>query len=278
MRPLTLFAAPKPFGGEVGVIQRNALRSWGRLDGIAGIVLFGNEEGIGAAAREIGAEHVEQLERNEFGTPRVDWLFREVHERVGFEGLLAYVNADLVLLDDFPTAVASIDFERFLLAGRRRNVRLRYELDFVPGWQDGLRRAAVHRGLQSPWGSDYFVFPAEGTFARVPPFALGRARWDNWMIAKARFEGISVIDGTRSITALHQVHGHEHIPAHTGVDWGGPESDENARLLQSSFPGVRVVFHLWDATHVLGPNGARRTFRPVALWRRLRTRGALARV
>jgi hypothetical protein len=70
---LTIFAVPKPFKGHVGVIQRNALGSWVRL--AETVILFGDEEGIADAARDLGARHVPEVARNRFGTPLVDGVF-----------------------------------------------------------------------------------------------------------------------------------------------------------------------------------------------------------
>ena len=225
----------------------------------------------------IGAEHVPHVSRNAYGTPLVDSLFREAHRVAHGHGLLAYVNADVVLLDDFRAALERLPASRFLVAGRRRNLDLGRELMFEDEWQAELRRRARRAPLAPPWGSDYFVFPADGTFARVPPFAVGRAGWDNWLIAKARRERIPVVDATRAITAVHQAHGYDHIPGYTGSHWGGPESQANAALARATCGADDgVVFHLWDATHVLTARGPRRTVRPVAIWRRWRTRRLLA--
>ena len=49
---LTIFAVPKPFRGHIGVIQRNAIRSWTLLRPACDIILMGNEEGIAEIAAE----------------------------------------------------------------------------------------------------------------------------------------------------------------------------------------------------------------------------------
>ena len=42
---LTLFTVPQPFRGEFSVIQRNAIRSWAKLDPACELILLGDEEG-----------------------------------------------------------------------------------------------------------------------------------------------------------------------------------------------------------------------------------------
>lgn len=43
---LTIFAAPKPFYGYIGVIQTNAIQSWLLLRPECEVILFGDEEGM----------------------------------------------------------------------------------------------------------------------------------------------------------------------------------------------------------------------------------------
>ena len=266
---LTLFTAPKPFDGHAAVAQMNALRSWERLRPQARILVMGDAEGAGDAAAAVGAEHVPAVALNDFGTPLADSVFRLAHEYARDEGLLAWMNADIIVLQDFADALVRVGLPRFLVVGRRRNVDRLGPLAFGPGWERELRARSRRAKLERPWGSDYFAFPADGTFSVVPPFAIGRAGWDNWMIGQALRSGVPVVDATAAITAVHERHGHEHIRHFTGVRWGGPESDTNVELLRSSL-GSRAVPHLWDSSHVLGRRGLHRTFRPAALWRRLR--------
>ena len=44
---VTIFAIPKTFEGHIGIIQRNAIRSWAQLAGIE-ILLLGDEPGTAA--------------------------------------------------------------------------------------------------------------------------------------------------------------------------------------------------------------------------------------
>ena len=70
--PLTILAMPKPFRGHIGIIQRNAIRSWTLLRPSCEIVLFGDDTGVSAAAAELGVRHVPNVARNEYGTPLVN--------------------------------------------------------------------------------------------------------------------------------------------------------------------------------------------------------------
>jgi hypothetical protein len=77
-------------------------------------------------------------------------------------------------------------------------------------------------------GSDYFIFSRD-CFVDMPEFAIGRAGWDNWMIYKARKEGLATVDATASIFIVHQNHDYSHLPGGQ-PHYRLPETYENIRL------------------------------------------------
>jgi hypothetical protein len=255
---LTIFAVPKPFQGHVATIQRNAIASWRRLTGE--VILFGNEEGIGDAARELGVRHVPEVARNRYGTPLLDDVFRKA-ELLSTTPVLVYANADVILREDFARAVSLLPRRPCLLVGRRWNLDLTERIDFdQPDWSATLERRARDADQQGGkmW-LDYFAFRA-GTLGEIPPFAVGRPYWDNWLLWRARSAGAWVIDGSLSLVVIHQNHDYGHVPRAAGRLWYGPEADENLRLAEDGRHGS-----LADATHCLWrgrvvrkkPNGMR---------------------
>ncbi len=245
---ITLFSIPKPFAGAAAVIQRNAIRSWIRLEPRCEIILLGNEPGVAQAAGELGVRHVPAVECNEYGTPLLSSAFRLVEETATCP-LLAFVNADIILFDDFPAAATRIPFREFLMVGQRWDLDVPEPWDFErPDAVERLRRDALERAKPHPRsGSDYFVFP-RGAVGEFPPFAVGRPRWDNWFIYHARARRWPVIDASSCAFVLHQNHGYGHVKDGTGGDeWRGPEADRNL-MLAGGWDGVYI---LDDATHVL---------------------------
>ena len=99
--------------------------------------------------------------------------------------------------------------------------------------------------LHHPAGSDYFIFPRH-LFAEMPPFAIGRAGWDNWMIYQARQQGWPVIDGTLSIRAIHQSHDYSHLPG-SKPHYDLPESRQNEKLAG----GATSLFMVLDSDRQL---------------------------
>jgi hypothetical protein len=237
---LTLFTIPKAFSGRDGVIQRNALRSWRRLEPRCQILVFGDDPGVGEAAEEFDLTWVPEVEKTDYGTPLLNGVFRRAQE-LAEHRVCAYVNADIVLLSDFIPAVNLITLDRFLMVGRRWDVDVDEALDpSANDFETGVRRLVQKSGrLHAPSGMDYFVFPG-GTVNEMPPFAVGRPSWDNWLISRMRLDGVPVIDGTGAVTAVHQNHDYGHVAGRTGAKWeGSPEAVAN-RNLSSAVPLLNI--------------------------------------
>jgi hypothetical protein len=252
---LTLFAIPKQFQGPIEVIQRNAIRSWTLLRPRPEIILFGDDGGTAGAAKEFGVGHVAKIERNEYGTPLINDLFENA-QRLASHEVLCYINADIILMGDFTEAVRLVvhRFPRFLIVGQRWDAEIKEPLDFSVDWENKLHSYVINQGsLHPPTGIDFFVF-SQGIWNEIPPLAIGRTTWDNWLIYRARSRGIPVIDTTDVVMAVHQDHDYVHIPSSAGDAWKGPEARRNLELAG----GVGHIFTLQDATHKLTHRGIRR--------------------
>ena len=262
---LTIFTIPKPFRGHAGVIQNNAIQSWLLLRPQPEVILFGNDEGTAGAATALGARHIPDIECNEYGTPLVNSVFGIAQDKANNQ-IVCYVNADIILLGDFLPAIRQVQKQSFLIVGRRWDIDIKEPLDFnKPDWESNLRVRITGEGkLHPPSGIDYFAFP-RGLYRDIPPFAVGRTAWDNWLIYRARVMKIPVIDATRVITAIHQNHDYSHNAAGTAGVWKGPESNRNKELLG----GLDRAFTLDHATMLLTHRGIRRTLQPRNLYFRL---------
>jgi hypothetical protein len=265
---ITLFTIPKSFIGHVGVIQRNAIGSWKQLETDVDVILCGDDDGVSETVGELGVRHIPHVERNQYGTPILSSVFHAV--RAASETpLLAYVNADIILFHDFVAAAAQLP-QTHLMVGGRWDVELGEQLDFRRSWESSLRQTLEATGVQAPplW-IDYFVFSRDSPLVNLPPFAVGRPGWDNWMIYRARSLGIPVVDATRSVDAVHQSHDYTHVPHGSGKLWHGPEAEVNAALA-----GDIPLMSLHHSTHVLTARGIRRATTPRYVRARWHTRRA----
>lgn len=276
--PLTLFSTCKPFLEESERIQRNALQSWSKLLSVHEIIIFGNESGVRECCQEFGLRHVEDIKRNDYGVPMLDALFTSAENIVGTD-LLGYVNADIMLTKDLASAVAIVRsrFPRFLLIARRWNIEVEQLWDFSQSdWEEKLRALVRTSGSLEPvyGGIDLFIY-TRSLWDWLPPFAIGRGRWDSALIYLARKGDIPVIDVTPVVTTIHQNHDYSHVAQRTGEDLRSLKGVKNENLLR----GEEFIFTALNSTHVLRESGIRRQidFYPSHVLRRLATLPALYR-
>ena len=127
------------------------------------------------------------------------------------------------------------------MVGRRWGLDLKREIDFSGEWVADLERKLNESGrLHSATAMDYFIFPRH-LFGDIPPFAIGRAGWDNWMIYHAIQQSWQVIDLTPSHRVIHQKHDYRHLPDGV-VHYDLEESYQNVALAG----GMRSTYDLLD--------------------------------
>jgi hypothetical protein len=253
---LTLFTIPKAFAGHAGVIQDNAIGSWIRLGSGCEVILFGDDPGVAEAAARHGAQHVPDVARNSFGTPTLDDIFTRA-DAIARNPILCFVNSDIVLFEDIVAATRSVA-GRFLMVSSRFNFRITDPLAFGPDWERDLRARALDEARMYPaGGSDFFVYP-RGLFGAIPPFAIGRGYWDNWLMFRARQCGAKLINATDAVVALHQDHDYAHMAgvAANAVNGDFPihTTEETERNL-SLAGGHGSLYTVYDATEILSGDG-----------------------
>src|SRR3989442_10682941 len=184
---LTILATPKPFRGHFATIQRNAIRSWTLLRPKPEIILCGHEQGVAEIAAELGLHYLPEVARNEYGTPLLPDLLHRA-ECMATNRLLAYVNADIILVGEWMDALAIVSkrFDKFLVVGRRVNIDVQEEISFVPEWNASQKKQMLAGGTPgSHTAIDLFIFPKE-TYRQVPPFSICRGWFYQWLIKTAR--------------------------------------------------------------------------------------------
>jgi hypothetical protein len=266
---ITFFAAPKPFRGHIGIIQRNAIESWKRVHPSAKVILFGDEEGIAEAARDLAIRHVPSVKRNEKGTPFLSPIFDGAQD-LATDNCLCYINCDIILLSDFREAVERVISlgGSFLMAGQRWDAGITAPVDFsASDWETAVRRTALQANRQRlPQWIDYFAFSRGLYYKNTPPLLIGRAGFDGWLVWHARDSGARVVDATAVVCAIHQNHDYSHHPEGEKGVYVGEEAQWNIALLNNwrSFRTLR------NATHLLTRKGFRRNY--AHWWALTRTR------
>jgi hypothetical protein len=230
---LTLFSTPKPFHGHTGVIQRNALESWKRLDPDAEVILFGKEEGAAEVCRELGLRYEPEVLRTKRGTKRLDSIFGRAQE-IARHDVLSYVNCDIILTEEFVEALRRLLAwrSRFLMVGCRWDTDVMEPLDFSRAeWQKEIVRRARNEGYRRFYHAiDYFVF-RRGMYSQIPPLVIGRIYWDHWLVGRALGSGAAVVDVSEVVCAIHQNHDYGYHPQGFAGVWQDEEAQRNRELM-----------------------------------------------
>jgi hypothetical protein len=262
-----MFSIPKAFKGKASIMQNNAIRSWALLRPACEIILFGEDEGTAEMAGELGLRHVPDVECNEYGTPLLSSAFRLAQEMASYE-LMCFINTDIILMSDFMPAIKQVNKKRFLLVGLRTDMAVDGLINYQDkGWETFLRQQIAEKGKLHGYssGGDFFIYP-RGMLADIPPFAVGRTGWDNWLIYRARSMGIPVIDATKAFINVHQSHDYSHTVKGKENVWKGPESVQNVALMG----GEDNSFTMEYATALLTAQGLKPAFSMRHIYFRLR--------
>jgi len=266
---LTIFTIPKPFIGHNNIIQRNAIRSWLKVLPGAEILLFGDDEGVKEVAEEFGIKNIPDVKKDEFNKPLLNSIFN-LAKSLSKNDILVNISADIILLSDIVPVVRKIHFPLFLVGGRRWDLDIKEEINFnEKNWSELLLKKAENQGkLHGFCAIDYFIFP-KNLPHNLPPFAVGVAGWDNWLIYRIRSLKIPVIDATELISIIHQNHDYSYSP------WGkegklggrieGPELKRNFKLAGGSLN----MLTLRDSDWILTPQGLKRPKFPRIIFSKL---------
>lgn len=251
---LTLCSTGKPFLGHIGVIQRNALKSWTLLHSDVEIILFGDDEGAADVCAEYGLRHERHVQRNDHGSKRLDYML-DLAQEIAKHDVVCYVNCDIILMKDFCCALEQVmaAHPQFLMVGRRWDTEVKEAIDFCDArWSEELSQRALTANQQRDyWWIDYFAFSRGLYHGKVPPLVIGRVFWDNWLIWRAITMGVSVADASAVVRAIHQNHDYSYHPLGKKGVFGDKQAQRNFEYA-GGLNHLRVIA---DATEVLTPEG-----------------------
>lgn len=227
---LTLFSTLKPMvTDQVSLSQRNALFSWREI-GVEQVIIIGDDEGAEDLAAGFGFDFIPKVRRSPTGAPILSDLFQKAWAAARYDDC-AYVNADIILLDDFMAASSRLAGGKYLAVGQRHNAREIPDLTQCVDWVSTVRERVAVSGMDSSAAADYF-FHSKGLWDSLGDLALARFYWDNYLIGKAgRVKDAMVIDATEAVTAVHQFHS-------LAVWFDHPEARGNAQMMGNHMTGI----------------------------------------
>jgi hypothetical protein len=198
-----IFCHPKPWIDVFLGIQHTCIKSWKQLEPTPRIILLGNDEGTEENAKNLNVDHIPDITCNEWGTPLISSIFATIRKHTRPEDIVCYINADIVLTNDFTKTIAVVTNTRkseWLMVGKRRDLDLP---DPNKMTVKQIREECERRGKDHGWaGIDYFVFP-QHVFPFVYPFALGKFVWDQWLLGNAFRRGVFTVDASKTVLAVH---------------------------------------------------------------------------
>lgn len=208
---ITIFSPMRPFHGNIGEVQLNAIRSWLAIRPACEVILIDDEEGTTpAAAAGLGVRIIREVKRSRLGAPLLDDLLRTAAHHAKYE-IMAYITADVLMAPNSATEIirchALMQGRPYLAVCSRVDMLAPLTIHFDrPDWFEEVRTAAeIHGEPHGHTALDLWIYPRSLDF-NCPPFPIGRCATDGWIVYKARRDGIPVIDVTSAILLIHQLH------------------------------------------------------------------------
>lgn len=228
---ISFLTSAKPFTGPYRDLQIRAIKSWLSTAPNVEVTLYGHSEGAAEVCRKLGIGYVPDVQTSPHGIPLFNSIAKHAKDNATHD-MQVYVNCDILLTSSLVKAVRAISFEHFLLVGQRVDLSDSVSVDVhQPYWLQELHDVADNgmASLHPPSGKDYFVFP-RGLWDSLPPLVIGRAGYDDALLAFCLRSDIPIIDGTFDVVALHQFHDNNRRNA----VWKGPDVRFNERM----HPGI----------------------------------------
>jgi hypothetical protein len=244
---ISFLASPKPFTGIAREHQYRAIRSWLSSVKDVEVILYGDSDGIVEAGIELGVQVVRQIDSAPSGIPYFSSIVEHASEHGKYD-LQLYLNCD-ILLSGIVQALMQIKFPQFLLIGQRIDLGDSLFIDVcLPDWQSALQKIAAdgNATLYQPCGIDYFGF-RRGLWKELPPVVIGRAGYDNALLAYCFRNRVPIVDATFSVVALHQYHGYGHVSGGQKAVWEGVDARNNIHYAG----GRRILPMISDADYIL---------------------------
>ena len=195
-------------------IHRNVILNWASFGPKVQPVLFGNMS-VDSQLRQLAVAHgwtiLPQQRVNSHGTPFLKDMYRLARNLTNSD-FYGFCNGDILfnqgLIDTLEgVSTYSSKFNSTLVIGRRYNVNMKenstellYDSAIV------TRIAKQHGKLYFLSAEDYFFIQRPQLFPwhTIKDVVIGRPAYDNYLVGQAIRGGVSVVDATNTIVAMHQ--------------------------------------------------------------------------
>ena len=195
-------------------IQTNILRNWALLRPVVQPVLYSTyDDGpLIEFAKQLGWHILRSRKVTEFNAPYLKDIYESAMDAYDAP-FYGYCNGDILFDSGIVKTLREVERRLYALnttmvTGRRINVKMNLSV-VTPLFQlsdvtDKARTGTIMR----PYAEDYFFVTRDFPWHVVPDVVIGRPAYDNFLVAIAIKQNVSVIDATKTLLAFHQ----------TGVD------------------------------------------------------------
>ncbi len=195
------------------------------------MILFGNEAGVADVCSEMGLLHVPDVATNEFGTPLLGDIFDRAQNLARHDST-CFLNADIVLTGRNIAAIHAVRRwgHPFMVVGQRLDLDV---TGLISAGSDVAEWATNIAGPDPVSAGDHYIdwFAfLRGRLTGLPPFAIGRPGYDNWLLWHAAASGMDLVDATAFAPIYHQRHDYGHVGRKVDV-WRGPEAVRNRLMV-----------------------------------------------
>src|SRR5438093_9326719 len=102
---LLIVSTMKPMIEDFIIEQFNAIRSWQHLRLKPTIIIFGDDLGVPEFCNQYQIRNISTVKKNDKGIPLISDILQQGYSFEEEYDYIAYINADIILLDDFCNTV-----------------------------------------------------------------------------------------------------------------------------------------------------------------------------
>jgi hypothetical protein len=209
---IILMTTTKPYDEYNKNIQLNAISSWISLDMNKVILINSNDSSNEKYFNSQDVKIVPIKRQSSTGVPYVRDIFESGYNYYDEGDMLCYINAYIILLNDFCLTLKSIpihSFKNYLIGGRSwkwNDPDQFLKRQSLPIDIDNVKK---HGNLDEVCCTDYFVHN-KGLYQGIIPddILIARLSWDMWLNAKAMERKATTIDITNTCFSIHPNHGY----------------------------------------------------------------------
>lgn len=209
---LLIVSTMKPMIEGFIIEQYNAVRSWQHLRLKPEIVIFGDDFGVSDFCRRYKIRNIPSVKKNKKDVPLVSDIIEQAYTLCDDSTYVAYINADILLLDDFCDNLEAFDrafpnVKSCLLTAIRFDTfkfrKLNFRKNEGKQWKSEVTNNFIGKPATAD-GIDLFVHK-KGNYSNMPDFAVARLMFDTWMLDYAIKYFEVVVNLTDTVKIWHHL-------------------------------------------------------------------------